>query len=214
MYLDGGQVPARYQIQRYKLNFLQYILQQEEESLLYKMLEAQQKQPVKGDWYSECCKIIENFEIELSFETIKSMTRENFKRLTKERSENLAFLELVKKKESGNKGSSLKYGQKLQMADYLAPNNQLSVAEQIQIFHIRSQINPLPSNRGLSVPCAAGCGEIMNNSHILQCIVINPNEQTSHQNLINGDIYEMKKALEQWNSNMKTFEEINPQDSD
>ena len=54
----------------------------------------------------------------------------------------------------------------------------------------------------------------MNNSHILQCIVINPNEQTSHQNLINGDIYEMKKALEQWNSNMKTFEEINPQDSD
>ena len=138
MYLDGGQVPARYQIQRYKLNFLQYILQQEEESLLYKMLEAQQKQPVKGDWYSECCKIIENFKIELSFETIKSMTRENFKRLTKERSEKVAFLELVKKKESGSKGSSLKYGKKLQMADYLAPNNQLSVAEQIQIFHIRS----------------------------------------------------------------------------
>ena len=26
MYLEGGQVPARYQIQRYKLNFLQYIL--------------------------------------------------------------------------------------------------------------------------------------------------------------------------------------------
>ena len=28
MYLDGGQVPARHQIQRHKLNFLQYILQQ------------------------------------------------------------------------------------------------------------------------------------------------------------------------------------------
>ena len=35
MYLDGGQVPARYQIKRYKLNFMQYILQQDEESLMY-----------------------------------------------------------------------------------------------------------------------------------------------------------------------------------
>ena len=40
MYLDGAQVPAKYQIQRYKLNFLQYVLQQEESSILYTMLEA------------------------------------------------------------------------------------------------------------------------------------------------------------------------------
>ena len=60
---------------------------------------------------------------------------------------------------------------------------------------------------------AVRCGEKMNNSHILQCIVINPKEQTSLQKLINGDIYEMKMALEQWNTNMKTFEEITPQDS-
>jgi hypothetical protein len=30
MYLDGGQVPARYQISRFRVNFLHYILQQEE----------------------------------------------------------------------------------------------------------------------------------------------------------------------------------------
>ena len=213
MHLDGGQVPARYQIKRYKLNFLQYILQQDEESLLYQMLEAQQKHPVKGDWYSECCNILKYFEINQSLDTIKSMTRENFKRLTKERSEEVAFSELLKKKERGNKGSSLIYGQQLQMADYLCPNNQLSVSEQIQIFHIRSQINPLPSNKGLSVPCATGCGEIMNNSHILQCSVINPKEQLSLQKLINGDIYEMKKTLDQWNNNMNEFEKITPQDS-
>ena len=50
MYLDGGQVPARYQIERYKLNFFQFILQQDEESLLYQILEAQRIQPVGGDW--------------------------------------------------------------------------------------------------------------------------------------------------------------------
>ena len=34
MYLDLCQTPARYQINRFKMNFLQYMLQQEEESLL------------------------------------------------------------------------------------------------------------------------------------------------------------------------------------
>ena len=78
MYLDGGQVPARYQIKRYKPNFMQYILQQNEESLLYKMLEAQILQPVKGDWFSECYKILEEFNIILQPESIKLMKREEF----------------------------------------------------------------------------------------------------------------------------------------
>ena len=85
MYLDGGQIPARYQIQRYKLNFMQYILQQDEESLLYQMLDAQKEQPVKGDWFSECNKILEEFEINLGSERIKTMSRQEFKRLTKDK---------------------------------------------------------------------------------------------------------------------------------
>ena len=63
MYLEGGEVPARYQIKNRKLNFLHYILQQDEKSLLYTMLEAQAKQPVKGDWYSECKQILVEFNI-------------------------------------------------------------------------------------------------------------------------------------------------------
>ena len=168
MYLDGGQVPAGYQIQRYKLNFFQYILQQSEESILYQVLEAQRIQPVRGDWYSECCNILEFFEINLGPEEIKSMTRPQFKRLTKQKSEEIAYSELIQKKENGSKGSTLKYGPKLQLADYLCPNNQLSVDDQVQIFQIRSQINPLPGNKGEREPCVTGCGELMSNFHISQ----------------------------------------------
>ena len=99
------------------------------------------------------------------------------------------------------------------MADYLCPNNQLSVDEQRQIFQIRSQINPLPSNKGMVVPCPTGCGETMNNSHIFQCVVLNPEEQTSIEKLINGDIYEMKKTIIRWNQNIMKIEEITSQDS-
>ena len=50
-YRDLGHVPpARYQINRFKMNFLQYILQQNITSIPYKMLSAQQ---VKGDWFSD-----------------------------------------------------------------------------------------------------------------------------------------------------------------
>ena len=85
--------------------------------------------------------------------------------------------------------------------------------DQVQIFQIRSQINPLPANKGESLPCIAGCGEIMNNFHIFQCEVFNPEEKTHIEKLINGDIYEMKQALNKWNQNLKKIEEITQQDS-
>ena len=80
--------------------------------------------------------------------------------------------------------------------------NQLSVDDQIQIFQIQSQINPLPSNKGMVVSCPTGCGETMKNSHIFQSVVLNPEEQTSIEKLINGNIYEMKKTLIRWNQNI------------
>ena len=83
MYLDLGQIPARYQIKRYKLNFLQYILHQEEKSILYKMLQAHETKPVQGDWFSECMKIRKCFNIELSNQEIKSLTRICFRKITK-----------------------------------------------------------------------------------------------------------------------------------
>ena len=58
MYLDLGQVPARYQVKRYMMNFLQYLLQQDENSLLYKMIRAQQEHPTRGDWFSETMEIL------------------------------------------------------------------------------------------------------------------------------------------------------------
>ena len=64
------------------------------------------------------------------------MTRPQLKRLTKEKSEEIAYSELIQKKENGSKGSKLKYGPKLQIADYLCPNNQLSVDDRVQIFQI------------------------------------------------------------------------------
>ena len=63
MYLESGQVPARYQIKRMQLNMFQYILKQIEESLLYSMLMAQIVKPVKNDFYSTVCSILTEVNI-------------------------------------------------------------------------------------------------------------------------------------------------------
>ena len=212
MYLDGGQVPARYQIQRYKLNFLQYILHQDENSILYTMLEAQRNHPVRGDWFSECEEIRKCFNIDISIEDIKIMTRKQFRKITKQKSEETAFKQLIIKKEKGSKGSTLKYGKGLEMAEYLCPNNQLSVEDQRQIFQIRSQINPLASNRGETSICVTGCGEILENSHILKCKVLNNGEENSLQELINGDIHSIRNSLIKWKQSMKIIEELSTLD--
>ena len=58
LYLEAGIMPARYQIHRQMLVFLQYILQQPKHSLMYKVYEAEKQSPTKGDWVSETSKLL------------------------------------------------------------------------------------------------------------------------------------------------------------
>ena len=104
MYLDLGQTPARYQIYRYKMNFLQYILHQKEESLLFRMLHAQQFRPVRGDWFSGVRQIMEDMHIIMKLEDIRNMSRREFRNLTKLRCEEAAFSYLISKRDNGSKG--------------------------------------------------------------------------------------------------------------
>ena len=213
MYLDGGQLPARYTVKRFKLNFLQYILQQNQSSLLYRMLKAQQNEPVRGDWLSECMTIMQDFGIDNSLDEISLMKRTRFRKLTKQKSEDLAFQSLLNRKDNGSKGRSLRYGESLQMADYLCPNMVLSVEEQRQIFQIRSRVNPLPANKGEVSLCPTGCKSILENNHILSCTILNPKEQYNLDSLINGNLNDMKKLLRIWNSNIEKIEESTSPDS-
>ena len=119
----------------------------------------------------------------------------------------------MNKKEKGSKGLSLKYEEKLQMANYLCPNGVLSVAEQRRLFETRSRVNPLPANKGETSLCPTGCGHLLDNEHILNCWILNPEEQYSIDSLINGNIHEMKKFLQKWNRNVKNIEEITSPDS-
>ena len=50
LYLEMGVVPIRFIIKMRRLNFPQYMLKEDEDSLVHSVLKAQLKTPSPGDW--------------------------------------------------------------------------------------------------------------------------------------------------------------------
>ena len=104
-----------------------------------------------------------------------------FKRLVKKRVYNKAFEDLIRKKNSGQKGCYIQYAN-LEMATYLISKSNFSVQEKIDIFAIRCEMNDLPCNYGDKTNCEMGCyEEILNNEHLLNCP--NLNQDRSKENI-------------------------------
>ena len=75
LYLSLGQTPARFEIQKMRLLFLKYALEQPAESSIFKILKLQIEKPTKGDWVSSCQNDLEKLNFKLTFEEIKSMKK-------------------------------------------------------------------------------------------------------------------------------------------
>ena len=85
LYLEAGIMPARYQIHRQMLVFLQYILQQPKHSLMYKVYEAEKQSPTKGGWVSETSKLFTLYNIDMTFIEVQNMKTSLFKRLVRKK---------------------------------------------------------------------------------------------------------------------------------
>ena len=62
LYLETGLVPARHQIHRQVINYLKYIIDQPNTSLIVRVFESMRNHPKKGDWASWAISLIENMK--------------------------------------------------------------------------------------------------------------------------------------------------------
>ena len=147
LYLESGIYPARYIIHRKMLSFLKYILNQPNDSILYRMFKVQKENPTKGDWVSSVEELLKIYEINFTFVEIKSMKSSLYKGLVKRQVEKTAFKNLLNKKENDQKGSNIEYTS-MKLADYLHPECEIYLADKYEIFSIRSEMNDFPSNYG------------------------------------------------------------------
>merc|ERR1712105_196213 len=120
--MGTGHIPARFAIKKARLLFLKAILEESQESFIYKFLILQLQNPTKGDWASTCIQDLKDLEICLTFEEIKKMSKNQLSKLVKKSIQKKALEYLLQKQRS--KGSEIYY-EDLQMAEYLLPNEKI-----------------------------------------------------------------------------------------
>ena len=128
MYLELGFQPARFVIQSRRINFLHYILNENENSLIFQILNTQLESPNKGDWGQKVTNDLRELGLG-SIGTIKNMKRNTLKAELKTTIEDKSFSYLMNFKSKHKKAKLIRY-EKLTMQDYLISNNTLSIKEE------------------------------------------------------------------------------------
>ena len=97
LYLEVGQFPARFEIQKMRLLYLKYILEQDDESKPKKFLILQLEEPSRGDWVSACTKDLKELNITCFMEEIKLISKNKFTTVLKEKNQESALQYLLQK---------------------------------------------------------------------------------------------------------------------
>ena len=209
LYLTIGQAPARFEIQKMRLLYLKYILDQDEDSTLKKFLNLQFKHPVRGDWASTVMNDIEEFEITLSLEEIKNLTKLQFTKILKTKLKENAFRYLMQKR--GKKGSEICYT-KLEMAEYLLPYNaSLTIEQKCELFAVKNRMTQIPYNFPKSKEKhECWCGEIEDMDHIYNCELYtnNKKQSISYNNIHNGKLEEQLEVFRNFKQNLDQRERM------
>ena len=121
-YLELGILPVRFEIIKRKILFLQYILQQEEESMVYQVFKTTCENSTKNDFVKTCQKYLTTLEINLTFDDIQNMSKWKFKKLVKEKTEIAALKYLTTEKNKQTKIKHINY-KKLELQKYLMDGN-------------------------------------------------------------------------------------------
>ena len=98
--MELGCLPYKELVQKRRLLFLQYILNEDPDSIVAKFLKTQTMNPTKKDWVSTVKKDLENLDLNVTFEDIKVMKKSSFKNMLKQSIEKKALKDLEEKKSS------------------------------------------------------------------------------------------------------------------
>ena len=89
----------RYEIMKRKILFLHYLLQQDKNSMIFKVLQTTRENPVHNDFVKTCEKYLKQLNINLTFEQLGEMSTWSVKKLVKEKTSTAAFKYLLGGKE-------------------------------------------------------------------------------------------------------------------
>ena len=213
--MELGCIPLREIIRKRRLGFLQYILNENSESLVNRFFKSQSKNKTRRDWVSTVEKDLNLLGLSaFTMDKIKNMKKSSFMNMVKRRIEKYSFEKLQQKKMTHSKVDKLEHSE-IKIQKYLQPNqSEISRTEAQLIFKLRCRVTNLKTNlKGNyeTLECEACGGDDETQEHILACKVINENrtiEQVNYDKLLKGTVKEKLKVAKLFEENFKILEDI------
>ena len=97
-YLELGICPVRFEIKKRKILFLHYLLQEDHSTMVYKVLQATIKNPIKNDFVQTCEKYLSELNINLTFKQFGNLSKWSVRKLVKHKVTEAAFIYLQEEK--------------------------------------------------------------------------------------------------------------------
>ena len=113
-----------------RLNFLHYLLNQDENTMLSKFFRVQWQFSTRGDWTEDLRQDMKDFQIQEELTVLKNMSKSKFKQMVTTKARNYEFSCLLSEKDKLSKMKNLHYSE-FQMQDYLNLQNMAVTQAQI-----------------------------------------------------------------------------------
>ena len=156
-----------------RLMFLHYLLNESEESLIFKVLKAQMKYPTKNDWINSVETDLKYLDIYLSFDDIQALSKQQFKTFLHVTIQEKTLKYLNNLKNNHSKVSHIQH-LVLDTQEYLLPEyiEDVQLAKfilqaRMRMLDLRVNFKQKYSRSGLN--CELGCNLEETQEHILLC---------------------------------------------
>ena len=197
-YMELGLYPIRFEIMKRKIIFLQYILKQDKESIMFKVFKATCENPIKNDFVEKCKKYLQQLNIKMSFEEIGQMSNMKFKNIVKQKTEEAGFKYLLIEKNKQTKIADLNY-ENLEMQEYLNDGNRNTRISKL-IFKARGRNLNIKMHKKWKYSDAICVGAEKNyetENELLLCAGLgdrNENEELTYSWLFDSSVTKMVKV--------------------
>ena len=140
--------------------------------MIVKVLKMQEKKPSQGDWFSTVLSDLEEFDIKLSIDEIKTIKKRKMKMKVKESMKKLAFKHLSEEKNTKSKSKleNLKYND-LNIQHYFK-TDKITSKKKIILFKARTRMINVPHNFGQKIKCRLCHSGDDDQKHLLECLMI------------------------------------------
>jgi hypothetical protein len=206
LYGDLGQIPIRFIWASRSILYLQTLLKRDSEELTNKVLTAQEKNPLKGDFSEIVEGFKENLEPNLTNEEIKSLSKNKLKKIIKSKTKEAALKSIIQlegNKETG-KMCHIKYN-KLTTMKYLE-SPLFTQDESSLLLRLRTRcVNSIRNDFGgmyldKKFPVNINCKTLYTLQHLLMCKTVQESINTPiiathksiYEDLFSEDIFRQK----------------------